>query len=247
MRWPVPPSSPRLGPDEIHIWSAALDPPETSVVPLAATLSSDERIRAARFVFPIHRRHFTVGRGFQRAVLGRYLQLQPAQLRFRYGQWGKPALTASQGGDLTFNLSNSGGIALLAVARRRRLGVDVELIRPLTDLASIAESYFSAAENAVLANLPAEQQADAFFNCWTRKEAYIKAVGGGLSLPLDAFDVSLTPGAPAALLATRPDPAEARRWSLRALDPAAGYAAALIFDGPPARLSSWRWSPPDPR
>ena len=130
--------------------------------------------------------------------------------------------------DVRFNVTHSGGIALLAFTRGREIGVDVEQVRHDFDPGAIARRYFSAHEQNQLADLPAEEKVDAFFRCWTRKEAYIKATGDGLSLPLSQFDVSLVPGETNALLATRPDESEAASWLLREVPAGPGYVAAAL-------------------
>jgi 4'-phosphopantetheinyl transferase len=175
--------------------------------------------------------------------LSRYLDISPGLLRFSYNRYGKPALVDAAGdASLRFNVSHSGGVALYAVTRGREVGLDVEAIR--ADLASleIAVRFFSQAEVATLRALPAEQQTLGFFNCWTRKEAYIKALGEGLSRSLQSFAVSLTPGETASLLSSNDDPDEPARWSLVELNPAEGYVAALAVEGAISALRCWRWS-----
>jgi 4'-phosphopantetheinyl transferase len=229
--------------DEVHVWRARLDGPSARTRELLSALSPDERERAWRFHFTKDRDHFVVARGLLRSILGLYLGREPGQLRFGYGPHGKPYLIGENDQDgLRFNLSHSHGLALLVVARARQVGVDVERVRPDIAGDGIAERFFSPQEVARLRALPAALQAEAFFNCWTRKEAYIKARGEGLSLPLDQFDVSLAPGEPAALLATRIDAEEASRWSLMALAPGPGFAAALAAEGSGWRLKCWQWS-----
>ena len=240
--WRSPPEALHLGGAEVHVWQAGLDRPPAQVHTLLHTLSTDERARAERFHFRRDREHFIVARGLLRAILGRYLNREPGRLQFRYSPYGKPALAQDSGGTgLCFNVSHSHGLALYAVTRGREVGVDVEHIRPTPHLEQIAERFFSHREVSALLSLPQDLRAVAFFLCWTRKEAYIKAKGEGLSLPLDRFDVSLIPGEPAALLGTRGDPREAYRWSLRELTPAPGYAAALAVEGHGWRLACWRW------
>jgi 4'-phosphopantetheinyl transferase len=216
--------------DEVHVWSASLLQPEEVLESLRTLLDDEERRRADRFSFEKGRRQFTVGRGLLRIILGRYLATDPSRLRFRYNPYGKPELEG-ESGTLTFNLSHSGEIVLYAVGRGRPLGVDVETIRPDFATDGVAERFFSPGEVAVLRRLSPEVRTKAFFDCWTRKEAYIKAQGKGMSIPLDAFEVSLAPGAPAALLATRDDPDEAARWSLYELSPGPGYVGALAVAG----------------
>jgi 4'-phosphopantetheinyl transferase len=199
-------------------------------------------LRADRFYFSQDRRRFIVARGVLRTLLGRYLDRAPESLSFSYTTNGKPALASEPGADpIRFNLSHSHGTALYAVTRGREVGVDLEFIRGDLEAEQIAERYFSHREIVTLRALPTSLQKYGFFLCWTRKEAYIKARGEGLSMPLDQFDVSLIPGEPAALLSTKPDSDEARRWSLQNLTPACGCAAALATEGRDWTLSCWQW------
>jgi 4'-phosphopantetheinyl transferase len=245
-----PGAFPALGRGEVHVWRTALDLDPPRVAALAASLSADERDRAARFHFERDRVRFTVARGVLRALLGRYLDLPAPALAFDYGQHGKPSLAAAAvarpvdgapGAELRFNLSHSAGVALCAVTRGREVGVDVEGLRADFATDEIAERFFSPAERAALRALPAGARCAAFFACWTRKEAYIKARGLGLSLALDAFDVSLAPGEPAALLATRDEPGALDRWLLRALDPGPDLAGAVVAEGHDWTLHCWTW------
>lgn len=239
--WDAPPPSPALG-DDVQVWAAPLDPSAEVIRSHAALLAPDERARAERFRFERDRRRFVVARGVLRTLLGRYLGTDPRRVAFRYESHGKPALGEGFGGQgIHFNVSHSGEMALYAFARGRELGVDVEEVRPMEDGLEIAERFFSPAEVAAFRALPAEIRDEAFFNCWTRKEAYIKAVGEGLSFPLHVFDVSLAPGEPARLLASR-DAKQAERWSLQGLpDPAPGYRAAIVVEGEGWELACWRW------
>ncbi len=235
-----------IGRDEVHVWQATLDRTPSELQSLFDSLAADERARAGRFHFDRDRVRFVVARGVLRAILGRYMNRAPVSLSFRYGSHGKPALAGEADGDaICFNLSHSNGVALYAIARHRAVGVDLERIRFDLPVVEIAERFFSRREVAALRMLPSEQQHQAFFCCWTRKEAYIKARGEGLSLPLDQFDVSLAPGEPAALLGTQRDPSEATRWTLAELASGPGYVAALAAEGHGWRLASWQW--PDPR
>lgn len=217
-----------------------LDLPERLVHRLWPLLAADERQRAERFFFEEDRTHFVVARGLLRVLLGRYLHQDPQDLRFTYGPHGKPALATNMGGiALCFNVSHSHGWALYAITLGREIGVDIERIRPEVVQEKIPERFFSPREVTVLRALPLPLQVPAFFACWTRKEAYIKAKGAGLALPLDQFDVSLAPGEPAALLHTAWDPQEAARWTLRDLAPASGYRAAVAVVGHNWRLTCW--------
>ena len=224
----------------VHVWQARLDQFAEQQDRLLGLLSADERERAERFHFARDRSHFIVARGLLRTLLGRYLDSPPGRLSFSYGPYGKPTLSGEDDGRaLRFNVSHSHGVALYAVARGRAVGVDVEYVRDNMVGESIAERFFSAREVAALRALPAEVQPLAFFNCWTRKEAFIKARGEGLSFPLDQFEVSLNPKEPAALVSIRDDPREASRWSLQALPLEEGYVAALAVEGHDWRLEGW--------
>ncbi len=231
--WRLSAQPAELSEREVHIWQAGLDRSPSQTHSYLLTLSSDERARADRFYFRKDRESFIVARGVLRSILGRYLNRAPESLRFHYSSHGKPALDVDSGGDvIRFNLSHSHRMALYAIARDREVGIDIEFVRegPLAD--RIAEQFFSPNEVRTLQALPSVHQRHAFFLCWTRKEAYIKGRGEGLSLPLDQFDVSLTPGEPAKLMSTRPDPLEAERWLLQDLTlEQAGYAAAIAIEG----------------
>ncbi|KAA3659253.1 MAG: 4'-phosphopantetheinyl transferase, partial [Chloroflexi bacterium] len=196
----------KLAANQVHVWVVSLNRAEAERRNLYQHLSADERDRAGRFHFDRDRFHYIVGRGILRQLIGRYLGINPAQIEFEYGEYGKPMIHTTQqmpDGWLEFNLSHSHGMALYAFVIDREVGVDIEQIRPLSDAHSIAERYFSASEYEKFTAVPPTLQPQAFFNCWTRKEAYIKAIGDGLTCPLDAFDVTLTPGRPAQLLRIR--------------------------------------------
>jgi 4'-phosphopantetheinyl transferase len=234
-----------LGDDEIHVWRATLDQTPSQIQGFLHNLAADEQAKAERFYFERDREHFIAARGVLRAILGGYLNRAPESLSFCYSSHGKPALAGESDGDaIRFNVSHSHGTALYAVTRGREVGIDVERIRFNLAVAEIAERFFSRQEVAMLQTLPTEEQREAFFYCWTRKEAYIKARGEGLSLPLDQIDVSLAPGKPDAVPGTQPDSSEASRWSLQELAPAPGYVAALAVEGHGWRLACWQWLDP---
>lgn len=243
MTWKTPPDLLNLQPHQVDIWRIHLDLGLDSVKSFESALSADEARRASSFQFDKDRNHYIVAHFSLRDVLGRYLKAEPAKLEFSIDQYGKPALL---GHKLEFNLSHSGSFALVAVTQYRIIGVDVERMREGISSLVIARQYFSPAEVAEFDTVPVEQRETAFFTCWTRKEAFIKAKGLGLSLPLDSFDVSLTPNEPAILRAVRPHPQEAARWKLHSLDVAPRYAGAVAVEYTDAKNQDlefrlWDW------
>jgi 4'-phosphopantetheinyl transferase len=184
-----------------------------------------------RFHFEQHRQRYAAAHGQLRLILSAYLACSPTQLRFMTGHYGKPAL--QDGGDVCFNLSHAGDQMLVGVVRGRAIGVDIEQIRPDFATTEIATHYFSSAEQDAFQAVPDAQKPLAFFNAWTRKEAFIKAIGEGLSFPLGDFDVTLVPGEPARLLAVRGSTEEAARWQMWGWDAGDGYAAAVVVNGHP--------------
>ncbi|MEG4074515.1 4'-phosphopantetheinyl transferase superfamily protein [Microcoleus sp. Pol14C2] len=241
--WNSPPQDLTLDLGEIHVWRVSLAQTESCLQSLQETLSPDERTKANGFHFPKGRSQFIVSRGALRAILSGYLNINPHILRFDYNPYGKPSLIAAQGGNtLSFNLSHSGNMALIAITKNRDIGVDIESINPNFPGLEIAEKFFSPLENSVLRSLPEHFQPKAFFTCWTRKEAYIKAVGKGLSIPLNQFDVTLAPGEPPALLNVEDNPEEASRWSLRELIPSSDMVAAVAVAGDCSKLYCWQWT-----
>jgi 4'-phosphopantetheinyl transferase len=229
-----------LSEDEVQLWRIDLDSIRSDEARWQEVLSPDEKERASRFHFASDRQRFVAARSLLRTILASYLITDPKELRFSYSKKEKPSLgPAYADSEITFNVSHSGGIALCAFARRRDLGVDVEKLRHDFDVEAIARRFFSAREQQQLGDLPATEKVHAFFSCWTRKEAYIKATGDGLSLPLTQFDVSLAEGNTNALLATRPDSAEAKRWRLCEVPAGTGYVAALCAGGMDWKLKDW--------
>lgn len=227
---------------EVHVWRMPLEQPARYVHQLLQFLSADEQTRAAKFHFERDRRRFIVARGALRIILGSYLGIDPRHLRFGYGSHGKPYLLDPCCCAIRFNLAHSYELALYAFTREREVGVDIEYIHPMPDIEQIAESFFSVSENAALHKLPVNQRLEAFFNCWTRKEAYIKAIGDGLTQPLDQFQVSLAPGEPPQLLRVEKDSNEVSRWRIEALDPAPRYVAALAVEGFDWSIKCWEFA-----
>ncbi len=244
--WEVAPASLRLGPGDVHVWRIALDEAAAHARSLATILADDETKRAAAFRFPRDRDRFVMTRGALRMVLARYVDRDARHLCFAYDAHEKPALVLERSHEsLRFNVSHSADLALVAVTLRRAVGIDVERIRDDIEVDGIARE-FGPREMSTLQGLSGETRIRAFFACWTRKEAYLKALGTGLARRLDDFEVSVTPGTPAALLADRDDPGNVERWCLRDLRPAPDYAAALAVQGHGWRLTCWQWDDVDP-
>lgn len=223
---------PLLRPEEIHVWRIHLAVDPSSQALLHSCLSDEENERAVRFRFDRDRARFIMARGTLRALLARYLHKQPGDLQLILGREGKPALAPEQAREtLDFNLSHSQDVAVFAFGWNRNIGVDVERIRSDVDCENIAHHYFSAGEMRSLARLPRQRQVEGFFRCWTRKEAYIKACGGGFRIPLDSFDVNLEPNSPARFLRGVEE-----LWRISGFMVGDDCPAALVYDGPPANL-----------
>jgi len=225
--------------NQVHVWRVPLNQNPDRIPELKELLSTDERTRAEAFHFEKDRNQFIEARAALRLLLSQYLNVSPNDLTFSLGGHGKPALANGLSNNgLRFNLSRRDGLALIAVAYDREIGVDVELVQADLPVFEIAEVSFSKCELATLQNLPKNLQTAGFYNCWTRKEAYIKARGEGLSFPLKQFDVSLTPGEPARLLSVRDgNPssaghvAEVDRWTMHELSVGDAHVAALVYEG----------------
>ncbi|MFC1896297.1 4'-phosphopantetheinyl transferase family protein [Thermodesulfobacteriota bacterium] len=227
----------------VHVWCVSLDLPSSTASALYQTLSADELLRAKRFYFSEDRVRFVMCRGTLRSIIATYLGVDPEHLSFEYNEHGKPALAGAAAKSLIdFSVSHSRRLCLVAVAHNRRIGVDLEHLRPLHEMMQIAESFFSRREYSALRCLPCSLREEAFFKCWTRKEAFIKAKGDGLALPLDQFDVSLKSGGHIALLRTSWDPKEACRWSLMEINPGQGYIGAVAVEGRGLQTKFRQWS-----
>jgi 4'-phosphopantetheinyl transferase len=218
---------------QVHVWIFELSARADALEALRAQLSAEELEREGRFYFAHLRVSYAIAHGVLRYLLAGYLGARPRELQFSYNQQGKPRL-AQEDCDLRFNLSHSGAMAAVAVAAGCEIGVDVEQVRTMEDMFGIARRFFSAAECGDLEAVRETERETAFFDCWTRKEAYIKAIGGGLSIPLDSFRVTLRADEPARLLSNREGDAE--RWNLRELKPGAGYRGAVAHSGPVREL-----------
>ncbi|HBL11403.1 MAG TPA: 4'-phosphopantetheinyl transferase [Cyanobacteria bacterium UBA11162] len=236
-QWCPPPTDLSLSAGDVHVWCTELDLPIEQIENLAQILSPDEQQRADRFYFERDKKHFIAGRGILRTILGRYLDLAPTKIEFSYSLRGKPALANTDiNKAFNFNLSHSKGLALYAVSKSYSLGIDLEYSRTMPDAEQLAKRFFSTNEYKVIRTLPNDQKQEAFFNAWTRKEAYLKATGEGL-MGLSQVEVSLIPGEPPRLLSIAGDQQAASHWSLYHLIPAPDYIAALAVEGQGGNLS----------
>ena len=242
--WTPPPAALSLAGDEVHVWRVDVRSAYAQRDDLWRVLAKDERQKATTLLFEGDRRRFVVSRGVLRVLLGRYLCVQPGSLVFGYNPHGKPFLVGTAG--VRFSVSHSHDLVLLAFVRDRDIGVDVEFIREDLGIDEIAARHFSTREVAALRSLPNSLRKEAFFTCWTRKEAFAKAKGRGLTLPFNLFEVTLVPGEPAMLLDTNEDPLEPTKWTLRELISDPGYVAALAIEGNGLRLSEVTLIPGEP-
>lgn len=240
--WPIQTEPPALAADAVHVWAFSLERPLSLGEPL---LDQIELSRASRFYFEKDQRHFVAGRSILRTLLGHYLSLPPTAVAFVHGTHGKPELASGlsvNGRFLRFNLSHAGGVGLLGVTLNRQIGVDIEPVRALDDADDVAQRFFSTEEVKAYRAVPDEQKPMAFFNCWTRKEAFIKAVGEGLSYPLDQFGVSLVPDEPAELRWVANEETAVSHWQLAAVTPAPGFVGAIMAETPGWQLHTFQYA-----
>lgn len=231
------PDDPTLQVGVVDVWPASIDLSEEEITKLRRTLSPDERRRSERFFFERDRLRYVVSRGLLRSILARYAGADPSDLHFATGPHGKPSLSGRhEGSGITFNLSHSGDLVLVAIASHREVGVDIEYVRADFDWKPIAARFFAPGEVEALEGLPPDAGREGFFLYWTVKEAYMKALGRGLTLPPGSFEVSALPPEPPALISYGAGQAGAARWTFHRLDPGPGYAAALAAEGEDARV-----------
>lgn len=235
--WMDPPETLILNEYEAHVWRADLALDKYSQTTFLQLLSPEELTRARKFRFEKDRRTFIIARGILRSLIGKYLKINPAAISFHYSRFGKPGILDNN--CLRFNISHSENMVLCAFAKKFDIGVDVEFINPDIEVKDIAANFFSVNEIRNLLALPANQQTLGFFNCWTRKEAFIKAVGEGLSFPLDKFEVSLKPGEPAKLLSTDWEPNAVSKWSMYAMTPNENFVGSLAIESAVHEIKLW--------
>jgi 4'-phosphopantetheinyl transferase len=245
--WQNPPASLSLATNEVHVWRAALqlssNEGQDPYAVFTRLLTDEEKQRAGQFRFERHRQPWIVAHAYLRVLLSAYLHVPTTAIVFRQNEYGKPSLASPTKTTLQFNLSHSNGYALYAFSNGHALGIDVEYMRQTIDFEGLARHSFSQYEQQALLALAPTERPVAFYRCWTRKEAYIKARGMGLSLPLHLFDVSLAEQTTTALLASREDTHEVARWSLRNLQPATDYAGAVMAEGTDWRMHCWECAP----
>jgi len=239
INWPPSPAELLLDPQAVHVWAVPLDLPPEGIASLATVLSTNELERAEKFRFPHLRSRYVAARGSLRVLLGRYLQLDPAALEFSYSSRGKPTLKGQGAESLHFNLAHSHELALIAITRAAPVGVDVERIRPMRDADRIADRFFSTREAEAFRKVPAAEQDAAFFSLWTRKEAWLKATGDGISESLSKFEVTFLNDDEPRVVAIAGDSAAGAAWSLSALDPAGGFVGALALQCQGIRIQCW--------
>lgn len=232
--WLTAPTNLTLLPDDVHVWRISLERSQSELQALQTTLSSDEIARAQRFYFEQHRQRFIAGRGILRTILGRYLGVEPQAIQFTYELRGKPLLADSfADSGLSFNLSHSENLALCGVSINRKIGIDIEHMRSVSDVEALAERFFAPKEYEVVRSLPPNQQQQVFFRYWTCKEAYLKAIGVGI-VQLEKVEISLTLEQPAKLITDQ-------EWSLIELTPGDNYLGAVAIAGQSLDLKCWQY------
>lgn len=239
--WKPPAGNLDLLTEDVHVWSALLDVQDDVLQVLQQTLDANEQLRAERFYFELDRARFIASHGLLRTILGSYMHIEPGKLQFSYNSQGKPLLAEPfQGKTLEFNMSHSHEFALFAVTFNRKVGVDLEHIYSFAETDSLANHILSKREKTAWLKYSMNERLDTLFRYWTCKEAYVKATGLGLALPLEKIHISLMPGSEARLISINRSTREASHWSLQELNPFPGFAAALVVEGFDYRLNHWQ-------
>ena len=217
-----------LGESDVDLWKVSLDMPRNQIDELYYTLSGVEQRKADYFRFAEQRSSYIISYGILRKVLGAYLKMNPVELNFNYGKNGKPVLAGVPSDEMIhFNMSSSRNLTVIAISRYYEIGIDIEYIGDIPEIDRTANQFFSKAEADVFHALPVYEKTKAFYNCWTRKQAFLKAIGNGSLYPLKTFDVTLAPHEPAQLLRVKGKPQEASRWSIQAIMPETNYTGAI--------------------
>lgn len=241
--WRPRPKKLFLKDNDVHLWCSSLLLNSRALNRLKLTLSADELERANRFHFRNHQCSFIVGRGILRSIIADYLQTRPKEIRFRYNAHGKPSIAdVSSHSEINFNLSHSHGLAVYAFTRRREIGIDIERLRSNLSFQKIAKRFFTTEEFENLNSLPHDEYIDGFFGLWTQKEAYIKAMGTGLSIPLNRFSVTVKKDQTVRVNEIRIKSNEEGSWSILSLKPKRGYVGALAVEGKSLTIKHWTWS-----
>jgi len=231
------PSQP-LTDSDIHIWCASLSASPEDLSHYTSLLSQDEMQRAKRFYFERDHNHFIIGRGLLRTLLGSYLDVEPSKIEFVYGQYGKPALkTGFYEKVLKFNLSHSEDLALYAFGLNHKIGIDLEHVHPMPDMDDFARQYFSLRENILINSLSGKQKEEAFFKIWTCKEAFLKANGNGLTVPINQVETAVESDGSVALISIGEREEQAELWRLESFTPISSYQAALAVKGNGGQIS----------
>ena len=239
--WLAPPERLMINDGEVHIWRAALEMTPPQLTSMVHILSADELSRAGRYHFPKDRDCFIAARGLLRTILGRYVDKNPGDLLFSYGPNGKPELAGEAGGKFRFNVSHSHGLSLFAVTLNRKIGIDLEYIRPELAADEFAEQVLSTRELLEFKAVPPHDRPVVFFDAWTRKEAYLKARGQGLSEDLKQLEVAFPPGGRDEFPGMNGSGQAGFRWSLMDLTVPPEYAGAVVVEGQNLQFKFWQW------
>lgn len=219
-----------MGIRDIHLWQIDTKQFVNKLPKYYVELSQDEKKRADKFYFVKDKINFILAHAFLRGLLGKYIGVETESIQFYFNRYGKPLVSTDEGEGVCFNLSHSGSMIFIALSPLYHIGVDVEQVKENKSFLSLSSSYFTKAEHSAICELPEKEQLPAFFRCWTRKEAYIKGQGKGLSLALDSFEVNVQNSKKELLLNTCHDPLALDRWSLLDIKISDEYVAALAVE-----------------
>lgn len=239
--WELPPDILQLHHGEVHTWRVWLDLSSHEIDTMQVTISEPEMDRAEKFHFLKDRNRFIAAHSYLRQILAKYLELEPEEIRYTYNEHGKPEFD-SDFSQMRFNLSHSEFIGLIAVSKMSRIGIDIERIKQQVNIEEIAKRFFSSGETKKILSLSESERNEAFFRCWTQKEAYIKALGVGMLMSLNQFEVSFEPGIPPKIKHIDGDEGEAARWNMYHINPNEGFIGALVVEGKPTDVKLFQMS-----